>query len=399
MNKKKVIIITTIIVVVTNLFTLILSGVASKAMDFFSGAFVNVQGVPFSEIVKYNRIKDMIKEKYVENISDTDLMEGSIKGLAEATNDPYTTYMNKEEFASLEAYTKANYGGIGVVVGIDPADNLIVISEVIENSPALKAQIHAGDKIIKVNGTDVSGDDFEKAVSLIKGERGTTVKITVLRPEANKELDFDVVRDVIEIKTVKSNVLPNGEGYIRILQFSENTSGEFSSAINDLKSKGINKFVLDLRDNPGGLLEQVVEVCGQLMPKNLVVYTIDKQGKREDYNSNGNGTDMKFVVLVNERSASASEILAGAVKDYKRAQIVGTTTFGKGIVQSVFGLDDGSGIKITTSKYFTPNGVSIHKVGVKPDVEVEQNVKDKVISKLTYEEDNQLQRAIEELNK
>jgi len=231
---------------------------------------------------------------------------------------------------------------------------------------------------------------------MIKGEKGTKVKITVWREETKQTLDFEVIRDEIEIITVKTKELSNDIGYIRIIQFADNTSQEFKNALVDLKSKGMKKLVIDLRDNPGGLLDQVVEVCGQLLPKGLVVYTIDRDGNRKDSFSQGKGIDMPYIVLINERSASASEILAGAVKDYSTGKLIGTKTYGKGVVQSVFKLKDGSGLKVTTSKYYTPKGISINKIGVQPDILVELN-SDKSISKLTQEEDVQIKKAIEVL--
>ena len=396
MEKRKVIAIIIAVVLVTNVITLYFSGLGVKAIDSVYNSLVNTDGVSLSNIEKYNYVKDLLKSEYVDNVDDNLLMEGAIRGLAESINDPYTEYMDKNEFEKLETYTKANYPGIGVVVGVNPKDKLIIISEVFDNSPAQKSKLSVGDEIIKVNDIEVTGDELDKAVSMIKGEKGTKVKITVWREETKQTLDFEVIRDEIEIITVKTKELSNDIGYIRIIQFADNTSQEFKNALVDLKSKGMKKLVIDLRDNPGGLLDQVVEVCGQLLPKGLVVYTIDRDGNRKDSFSQGKGIDMPYIVLINERSASASEILAGAVKDYSTGKLIGTKTYGKGVVQSVFKLKDGSGLKVTTSKYYTPKGISINKIGVQPDILVELN-SDKSISKLTQEEDVQIKKAIEVL--
>lgn len=396
MNKKKIIVIVVILLVVTNISTAVITGLSVKLII---GLSMNSRGVSFSEVQKYNRVKSLLKGEFIGNTDDNTLMEGSIRGLAEALDDPYTQYMDKKEYDSLEIHTKGSYAGIGVVVGIDPKDNLIMVSEVIENSPAEKSKILAGDKIVKVNDQEFTGDDFEKAVSAIKGQEGTNVKVTVIRKGVNQPLDFNVTRQEIEIKTVKGKELSNGVGYIRILQFGENTSNEFDAVFKDLQSKGVKELVIDLRDNPGGLLDSVVDVGGQILGKRLIVYTVNKQGEKKNYYSQGKGVDMPIVVLVNERSASASEIFAGAMKDYKRAKLVGTKTYGKGVVQSVIPLGDGSALKLTTSKYYTPNGISINKIGIIPDVSIELSDKDTAISKLTLEQDTQLQKAIEVLGK
>lgn len=396
MNKKKIIVIVVILLVVTNISTAVITGLSVKLII---GLSMNSRGVSFSEVQKYNRVKSLLKGEFIGNTDDNTLMEGSIRGLAEALDDPYTQYMDKKEYDSLEIHTKGSYAGIGVVVGIDPKDNLIMVSEVIENSPAEKSKILAGDKIVKVNDQEFTGDDFEKAVSAIKGQEGTNVKVTVIRKGVNQPLDFNVTRQEIEIKTVKGKELSNGVGYIRILQFGENTSNEFDVVFKDLQSKGVKELVIDLRDNPGGLLDSVVDVGGQILGKRLIVYTVNKQGEKKNYYSQGKGVDMPIVVLVNERSASASEIFAGAIKDYKRAKLVGTKTYGKGVVQSVIPLGDGSALKLTTSKYYTPNGISINKIGIIPDVSIELSDKDTAISKLTLEQDTQLQKAIEVLGK
>lgn len=384
LDRKKVVGLIIAAIIITNATTLFL----------IERITVNTQGVSLSNINKYNNVKRLLKTKYINNIDDNTLMEEAIRGLTNAAEDPYTEYMDKKEFESLEIYTKANYAGVGVVVSINPKDNLIMVSEVIENSPAQKAKIMAGDKIIKINDLEVSGNDFDKAVSMIRGEKGTGVKISVFREDIKQILDIDVTRDEIEIKTVKSKLLDNNIGYIRILQFAESTSKEFENTVEKLQYDGASKFIIDVRDNPGGVLEQVVKVSSQLLPKGLVVYTINREGKREDYYSKGSQTQFPFVILINDRSASASEILAGAVKDYKRGLLIGTKTYGKGVVQSLYELGDGSALKLTTSKYYTPKGVSIHKVGVEPDIVVELD-SDKVISKLTLDEDTQLKKAIE----
>ena len=240
--------------------------------------------------------------------------------MTQAVEDPYTEYLNKEEYENMKIYTGANYAGIGVVISVDSSDNLLLISEVFKDSPAQKAQMHAGDKIIKVDNIVVDGDSFDKAVQMIRGLKGTKVNITVYRQEINETIDLIVTRDEIEIETVNGKMLENGIGYIRILQFGENTSKEFMNMTKFLENNGMKKLIIDLRDNPGGLLDQVVDTSGQILPNKLIVYTVDKEKNRVDYYSKDNlkGIDCPIAVLINERSASASEIFSGVIKDYNK---------------------------------------------------------------------------------
>lgn len=398
MSKKNAIIITIVAVLLTNLLTITVIGFGVSMV--MSGNQINVEGIPLEEIKTFNKVKNLIEEYYVEPLDYKKMIVGSMKGFASAIGDPYTEYFDKDEFEQLKVFTNANYAGIGIVLSVDPKDNLLMITEVFEDSPSEKSKLISGDKIIQVNDVYVDGDNFDKAVQMIKGPKGTSVNITILRNGEPDPIKFVVNRDEIDIKTVKSKLLQDKVGYIRIIQFGEKTPTEFAKAVETLKIEGMEKLVIDVRDNPGGLLDEVVDISGQIIGNKLVVYTVDKNNKREDYfpKNNSAGIELPMVLLINERSASASEILSGVIKDYKKGLLIGEKTFGKGVVQSVFPLSDGSGVKITTSKYYTPNGISIHKIGVQPDIKVEIEDKNQVLSNLPFEDDAQLKKALEVLN-
>lgn len=342
-------------------------------------------------------LKEYIKNYYVEGAEDSKLIEGAIKGMVESLGDPYSVYMNKEEFKNFNESTKGSYGGIGVIV-TRSEDGYITVVAPIEDTPGERAGLKTNDKIIKVDDKDIIGIDLNTAVSLMKGKKGTKVTLTVMRENVKEPQVFNIIREDIVIKSVKSNMMDNNIGYIRISTFDEDTGSEFRKALKDLKAKGMKGLVLDLRQNPGGFINQCVEVADELLGEGLVVYTEDKAKNREDYKSKKGELDVPFVILIDGGSASASEILSGAVKDRKAGLLIGTKTFGKGLVQSIEQLKDGSGIKLTTQKYYTPNGISIDKVGIQPDIEVKpleprdnenpENVKDV-----------QLERAVQELLK
>ncbi|MGE5630443.1 MAG: S41 family peptidase [Caulobacteraceae bacterium] len=314
-------------------------------------------------------LKDYIEKYYVEGAKDSTLLEGAMKGMFESLNDPYSVYMTKEEFKNFNESTKGTYGGIGVIV-TRSEDGYVTVVAPIEDTPGEKAGLKTNDKIIKVDDKDVIGIDLEEAVALMKGKHGTQVVLTVMRDKEKQPLTFKIKREEIVLKTVKSDVLANNIGYIRISMFDEDTGKEFKNALAGLKAKNIKGLIIDLRQNPGGFITQCVEVADELLDKGLIVYTEDKNKKREDYNSTDGKINVPLALLVDEGSASASEILSGAVKDRKAGLLIGTKTFGKGLVQSIEQLSDGSGVKLTTQKYYTPNGTSINKIGIQPDIEV-----------------------------
>ncbi|MGB3366550.1 MAG: S41 family peptidase [Acidaminobacteraceae bacterium] len=342
--------------------------------------------ISLENTLEKNFYKDVDEEKY------TDYM---LKGLFESLDDPYSVYMTKEEFKDFNEATSGNYAGIGIYVNLDD-DGFIEVVSPIEDTPAERAGFKSGDKIVKVNDLDVSKVNFEEAIDTMKGQPGTDVDITVLRGVA-KPFVVTVTREIIRVKAVKSEVLENDIGYLRITSFSDNSESEFDNKLKTLLAKDVKALVIDLRGNPGGSLYAVNEIADQLLGEQTIVSLENRAGKVEEYTSDAKKIDLPIAVLVDGGSASASEILTGAIKDSNSGVIIGTTTFGKGLVQSVLSLPDGSGFKLTTSEYFTPNGTNIHKVGIVPDIVLEIEEKEEGSEDST--EDIQLDRAIEELNK
>lgn len=340
-------------------------------------------------------LKEYIKGYYVEGAEDNKLIEGAIKGMFESLGDPYSVYMTREEFKNFNESTKGSYGGIGVIV-TRSEDGYVTVVAPIEDTPGERAGLKTNDKIIKVDDKDVIGIDLEAAVTLMKGKKGTQVILTVMRDNVKEPQEFKIIREDIILKTVKSNMMENNIGYIRISMFDEDTGAEFRKALNALKSKDMKGLIVDLRQNPGGFINQCVEVADELLDEGLVVYTEDKAKKREDYKSKRGKLEVPFVVLIDEGSASASEIVSGAVKDRKAGLLIGVKTFGKGLVQSIEQLKDGSGMKLTTQKYYTPNGISINKVGIQPDIEVKA-LEIREGQKPEDVKDVQLDRAVKEL--
>lgn len=350
------------------------------------------------DIAKLNRIKALLDSEYLKGTNESVLLEGAIDGMTASLNDPYTVYLNKKEYEDLRTETSGTYAGIGIVVSATTEDNLITVVSSIEDTPGEKAGILPGDKIIKVDGTEVKGSELEKAVSMMKGPKGTEVKLTIMRKEVKDPLEKTIIRDQIVLKTIKDKVLKNNIGYIRISMFDEKTYEDFLTSYNKLMKQGVKGLVIDVRDNPGGLLGEVVEISDRLLPKGIIVYTKDKNNNRKNWFSDSKQTNVPLVLLVNGSSASASEILAGALKDTNKATIIGTKTFGKGVVQEVFDLKDGTALKVTVSEYFTPNGVNIHGKGIEPHIEVKLPEKYKSSLQVREEEDTQLNKAIEVLS-
>jgi len=381
-------------IVITNLITaFVLIFVPIKTI----GGKVLVNGEDYKFFKQYEKMKpinDIIQDDYYEKIDNSKMVEGAIKGMVSGLDDPYTVFMNKKEFDELKTSTEGSFTGVGIYIG--DKDGKIVVVAPIEDSPAEKAGIKSGDIIIRVNDQEVSAKESDKAVSMMKGKAGTKVKITIYR-EGVGEKDIEVTREKIVFKTVKSEMLPDNIAYIRITTFDENTSKAFISALDDMKSKGMKGLILDLRDNPGGLLDECKVVADKLIGKGTIVYTLDKDGKKEVLESDEDKINVPLVILTNGGTASASEIVSGAVRDHKAGTLIGTTTFGKGLVQTVIPLIDGTGIKVTTARYYTPSGECIQKKGIKPDIEVPlpDNLKDKPIVELNRAEDVQLQKAIE----
>ena len=320
--------------------------------------------------------------------------DGIYSGMMAGLGDPYTVYYNKKDFKALTESTSGKYSGIGAVVTKDPSTGIVTLMRVFDNSPAKEAGLEDGDILYKVNDVDVTSEDLDVLVSTqVRGEEGSKLKVTVLRGEDKEEIEAEVTRRSIEVPTVAHKMLDQHVGYLSVAQFDEVTSDQFKAAIDDLNSQGMQKLVIDLRDNPGGVLSSCVDMLNYLLPKGLLVYTADKDGKGDKfYSDDAHQLDIPIAILVNGNSASASEVFAGAMKDRGRAKIVGTKTFGKGIVQTLLSLQDGSAVKITTQHYYTPSGFDLHKKGIEPDVVVELNKETKT------KVDNQLQEAIKALN-
>ncbi len=315
-------------------------------------------------------LEDTIGKYFWKDVEEEALEDGLYRGLLDALEDPYSVYYTSEELIALQQQTEGIYYGIGAYIQ-DGDAGYVQISRVIKNTPAEESGLMQGDYIYKVNDEDMQGKDKSYVVSKIKGEEHTYVKMTVIRENAAEPIDIDVERRKIESPTVEYEMYENGMAYLQITEFDLVTTGQFESAYEQAKTEGMRGLIIDLRSNPGGNLSTVCDISRMLLPKGMIVYTEDKYGKREEYTCNGeNEIEVPLVVLTNGYSASASEILAGAVKDYGIGKLVGTTTFGKGIVQKVINLSDGSAIKLTVSSYFTPNGNNIHGIGIEPDVEI-----------------------------
>lgn len=341
-------------------------------------------------------LKEFIETNYYKEVDESKVEDGIIKGLFQSLEDPYSVYMSKKEFDDFMTHTKGTYGGIGVIM-TPGEDGYITVVSPIEDTPGERAGLKSGDKILKVNGKEYSGEKLDEAVAIIKGDPGTKVTLTVYREGKNQPFDVEIVREEIRLKTVKSRMLENDLGYIRITMFDEMTSEDFKTQLTQLQKQNMKGLIIDLRNNPGGLLDQCVKIADELLGKTVVVYTQDRSGEREYEYSNAGKIEVPYVLLVNKGSASASEILSGAVKDTKSGTLIGTTTFGKGLVQRVKALEDGTGFKLTTSQYFTPNGVYIHGKGIEPDIVVEVPEDETAQEEVKDADDIQLQKGIEVL--
>ena len=340
---------------------------------FFQAASASQKSVLSKETVeKAQLLESAIKLHYLYDFTDEDLQAGLLKGIVNGLEDPYSSYYTKEEYEELMMDSAGELEGIGATMQQDYNTGIISVVRVIEGSPAEKAGLKADDIIRKVDDEDIEGQDLNEVVMKIRGKAGTKVKVSVLRQGEADLVDFEIVRDRIQVMTVEHEMKDGKIGYIQITEFDDVTYEQFRKAFEDLKAQGMESLVLDLRSNPGGDVDVTVKIANMFLKEGIVVYTEDKDKNRTDYKSDSQEYFEKPVaILLNGNSASASEILAGSLKDRIDAKIVGTKSFGKGIIQEIIPLGDGSGIKLTRFQYFTPNGNVIHKVGIEPDVEIE----------------------------
>ena len=350
-----------------------------------SDAVTDESGIGSEVEAKLNAIDSVLDSFYFEEVDDEKAKDSIYKAYLSSYGDKYTVYYTADEYKKLTETTNGTFSGIGAVCQISSEGGILLV-DVYESGAGYKAGLRSGDRIIQVDGTDVTDMDLSSAVALVKGEKGTQVGLKIVRDGATS--DYTVVRDEIEVQTVNYAITEDNIGYISVSQFENVTAKQFKAAIEELKSEGAKGIIIDIRNNPGGLLTTVISMLKDILPNGLIVYTEDKDGNRKEYSDNDNEElDMPLAVLVNGNSASASEIFAGAIQDYGKGVIVGTQTFGKGIVQTVKPLTDGSAIKFTIAKYFTPKGQDIHGKGVTPDVVVEYD-KD-------ADEDTQIRAALE----
>ncbi|MCD8155256.1 MAG: S41 family peptidase [Clostridiales bacterium] len=359
----------------------------------FSGGSVLTPGA----MLKLLSLEQMIDDYYLGEKNEEDLTESLYAGLIDGLGDIYSRYYTAEEYEEESASTEGTYVGIGVTLS-ENTDGGVVIVECYEGGPGDLAGLEAGDVISAMDGTDILDMELSDVVSLIKSTEADSVVLTVHRDGVEEPMEIEVSITDVELTSVYYEMLDEETGYLQITEFTGVTCEQYESAFEDLESQGMTRLVVDLRDNPGGLLDSVCNVLRRILPEGVIVYTEDKNGNRVDYTCDGENTlDIPLAVLVNGGSASASEIFAGAVQDYGIGTIVGTTTYGKGVVQSIRRLSDGSAVKLTVANYYTPNGNNINQVGIRPDVEVELDTDLLGQEEISHEEDNQLQTALEVL--
>lgn len=348
---------------------------------------------------KIRELSGYIDMYYYEDTDKETLKDGMYAGLVKGLDDKYSVYYTEEEYEQTRVSMTGKYYGIGAGLRQDVDTMIVSVSKIYEGTPSDEAGMLAEDIILSVDGTDATSMEVTDLVQLIRGEEGSTVHIEVYRGSTDEYLSFDVKRANVTLPSVSSELLWNDIGYIRIESFEEDTAEQFERELAELEAGGILSLIIDLRYNGGGLVDSVVEILDDILPEGLIVYVEDKYGNRQEYNSSGDThMDYPMAVLVNGDSASASEIFAGAIKDYEYGTLIGTKTFGKGIVQSIIPLDDGDALKLTTAKYFTPKGNYIHGVGIEPDIELEYEYLDPDGDSYDMQYDNQILKAIEVLS-
>lgn len=376
--------------------------VISVVKDKYAVTLIDKEASDTQEVLDADsekKIKELLGQMelyYYEDIDTEELTNGLYKGLFEGLGDPYSVYYTKEEYDSMMASTSGTYCGIGAVLSQDMKTMQVTVLHVYKDTPADKAGLKDGDTILKVDDIEATSMELSELVTNIRGDKGTKVHLEVYREGEKDKLEYDIERDKVEVPTVEYEMLENNVGYIQITEFAEPTEAQFMEAVNALQAQGMQAMIVDLRDNPGGYLSAVTEILDDILPEGITVYTEDKYGKRQNYTSDDeHRIEIPMAVLINENSASAAEIFAGAIKDYDYGTLIGTKSFGKGIVQTVKQLKDGSAIKLTTAKYYTPNGNYIHEVGIEPDVELEYEYTGDTNEDYDKSQDNQIQKALE----
>ncbi|MCB6827273.1 S41 family peptidase [Megamonas funiformis] len=369
--------------IIAVLLIAIISSISTLGLIYYALGF-NEQG--FSNLMRFITAYRFIETKYVNDTDDVKLIDGAIDGMVKSLNDPHSNYLSPKMYKTLMEQTEGSFAGIGVVMGMDNEQKIHIVG-IMENSPGQKAGLQEGDEILAVDGVPVTQMAFDEVAAHVRGQAGTDVVLTIMRDNANQ--DITITRDNIKLKTVGHKMLDNNIGYIQIVSFSEDTANEFNEAYNDLKNQGMKALVLDLRNNPGGLLTTCVEIAKKLVPKGEIVSIVDKQGNKETYSSSLEAPEYPLVVLINKNSASASEILSGAIQDTKTGTIIGNTSYGKGSVQTILPMFEDDAVKLTIAKYYTPSGRSIDGTGITPDIEI--NLDENATS------DTQLDKALEVL--
>lgn len=374
---------------------------------YFNGSYsltFNKKSVDRSTIQKFNEARSILQKAYYENVDTNKLVEGAISGMTDSLNDPYTVYYNKKQmkwFTGLQNNTENEYVGVGLPIMLDK-NGVVTVLEPYDNSPAKAAGIKQGDKILKIDGKDITGIKDETLIaSMIKGPENTETILTILRESESSTKDIPVMRKKIKaLVNIRSEMLNGNIAYIKLKMFDKNISKNFISQLNTLVKQGAKGLIIDVRDNPGGLYDEVVSLADRLLPEGTIVFTKDKNGKKNVQPSDATELNMPITVLTNGNSASASEILAGAIKDFKKGTLIGTKTFGKGLVQTTYSFKDGTGLKVTIARYYTPSGVCIQGQGIKPDIEINlpEKYKDTDVAAIPKEDDLQLQKAIELIN-
>ena len=347
--------------------------VVGLAVLLFTG-FVfagGIMAVNYKHMGNLVRVISLVRSQYLHPVETTELIDGAIKGLVGSLNDEYSVYLEPKMYSQLQSQIRGSFGGLGILVGVK--DDYLTVVRAYENTPAAKEGIKAGDKIVKIGDQDAQGIHLETAVDLMRGTVGSEIKLTLKRENTPDLLERTLVREEISVPTVEGKVIEETEiGYIVLSQFSEKTPGELDKVLSDLKKQDIKGIILDLRDNPGGELISATKVADYFLPPGPIVYVDYRVGQEQTFTADEQRIPLPIVVLVNGNSASAAEILSGAIKDTGVGTLVGEKTFGKGIVQTVFPLDNGAGLKLTTARYLTPKKKDIHKKGIEPDVEVKQ---------------------------